>query len=131
MTMRFSFTVGVIAVALVLGTTSFDSHVAVASQQAPAAQGLERPTRDMQGMMKMHEQMMAEMKANDAKLDALVKDMNGATDDARTTAVIAVVNELARQHNAMHDQMGEMHQHMMGMMGGRGMMTGQEHPAKH
>jgi hypothetical protein len=36
----------------------------------------------MADMMKMHEQMMAEMKAGDAKLDALIKDMNAATGDA-------------------------------------------------
>ena len=32
----------------------------------------------MQDMMKMHEQMMAEMKGNRAKLDALVQQMNSA-----------------------------------------------------
>jgi hypothetical protein len=74
----------------------------------------------MQDMMKMHEQMMAEMKANDAKLDALVKDMNAATGDAKVNAMATVVNELVRQHRAMHGRMGQMHQHMMGM--GRGMM---------
>ena len=130
MTTRSSFAVGVIAVAFVVGTATFDGPIATASQHAPAAQIGERLTPNMQGTMKMHEQMMAEMKANDARLDALVKDMNGATGDARTTAVIAVVNELARQHKAMHDQMGEMHQHMMGAMGGRGATTGHEHPAE-
>jgi hypothetical protein len=65
-------------------------------------------------MMKMHEQMMAEMKAAEAKLDALVTDMNAATGDAKVTATAAVVNELVRQHKAMHGRMGHMHQHMMG-----------------
>jgi hypothetical protein len=58
--------------------------------------------------------MMADMKAGDAKLDALVKDMNAATGEARVTAIAAVVNELVHQHHAMHGRMGQMHQHMMG-----------------
>jgi hypothetical protein len=73
----------------------------------------------MQNMMKMHEQMMAEMKAGDAKLDALVAEMNAATGDAKVTAVAAVASELVRQQKSMHDHMGQMHQQMMG---GRGMM---------
>ena len=75
---------------------------------------------NMQDMTKMHEQMMAEMKAGDAKLDALAKEMNAATGEARVNAVAAVVDELVRQHRAMHGHMGQMHQHMMGM--GRGRM---------
>ena len=77
------------------------------------------PGSTMQDMKKMHEQMMAEMKAGDARLDALVSDMNAAADNAKVNAVAAVVTELVRQHKAMHEHMGQMHQHMMG---GRGMM---------
>jgi hypothetical protein len=73
----------------------------------------------MQDMMKMHEQMMAEMKAADSRLDALVKDMNVATGDARVNAVAGVVTELVRQQKSMHERMGQMHRQMMG---GRGMM---------
>ncbi len=54
----------------------------------------------------MHEQMMADMKAGDAKLDALVKDMNAATGDAKVDAIAAVVNELVRQQKAMHEPHG-------------------------
>jgi hypothetical protein len=64
-------------------------------------------------------EMMAEMKAEDARLDALVADMNTATGDGKINAVAAVVNELVRQHKAMHTRMAGMHQEMMG---GRGMM---------
>jgi hypothetical protein len=71
-------------------------------------------------MMKMHQQMMAEMKAADAKLDQLLSRMNAATGDAKTSAMADVVNELSRQQKAMHERMGTMHDHMM--MGGRGMM---------
>lgn len=74
---------------------------------------------NMQAMMQMHQQMMAEMKAADAKLDGLVQQMNSAAGESRITAVIAVVNELASQHKSMHGHMGQMHEMMMG---GRGMM---------
>jgi hypothetical protein len=85
----------------------------------PAPQGTTpQPQPGMANMMKMHEQMMAEMKAGDAKLDALVKDMNVSAGDAKVNAMAAVVNELVRQQKAMHDRMGQMHQQMMG----RGMM---------
>jgi hypothetical protein len=73
----------------------------------------------MDDMMRVHEQMMAEMKAGDAKLDALMKDMNAATGAGRVDAMAAVVSELVRQHKAMHARMGEMDQQMMGA---RGMM---------
>lgn len=46
----------------------------------------------------MHEQMMAGMKADDAKLDALLKEMNAATGEAKITALEATVAELVRQH---------------------------------
>jgi hypothetical protein len=90
-----------------------------ATPQNPAPQGTTpQPQAGMADMMKMHEQMMAEMKAGDAKLDALVRDMNAAAGDAKVNATAAVVNELVRQQKAMHERMGQMHQQMMG----RGMM---------
>jgi hypothetical protein len=83
-----------------------------------AAQATPQPQAGMADMMKMHEQMMAEMKAAEARLDALVKDMNTASGDAKVTAMAAVVNEMVRQQKAMHGHMDHMHQQMMG----RGMM---------
>jgi vancomycin resistance protein YoaR len=76
-------------------------------------------SQSMQDMMKMHEQMMAEMSAADAKLDALLKEMNAASGNAKVNAMAAVVTELVRQNRSMHEHMGQMHQQMMG---GRGMM---------
>jgi hypothetical protein len=90
------------------------------TQQAQAPQAAQPQQPGMQDMMKMHEQMMAEMKADDAKLDALVKEMNAANGDAKVDAIAAVINELVRQHRIMHGRMGQMHEHMMGM--GHGMM---------
>jgi hypothetical protein len=91
-----------------------------ATPQSPAQQGMGQGQSQMQAMMKMQEQMIAEMKADDAKLDALVNDMNAASGNGKVNAVATVVNELVRQHKAMHARMAEMHQEMMG---GPGMMN--------
>ena len=109
--------IGLVLVALVIlpGVPRSGLAARDAAQQAPAQQ----PGSNMQDMMKMHEQMMAEMKAGDAKLDALVKDMNDAKGDAKVNALAAVVNELVRQHKGMHGRFGKMHEQMMG---GRGRM---------
>ena len=86
----------------------------------------QQPAPNMPDMTKMHAQMMAEMQANEAKLDALVKEMNAASGNGKINAVAAVVTELVRQQKAMHEHMGQMHEKMMGgMRGGRGMMRGQ------
>ena len=87
------------------------------AQTPPPAQAQQQPM-SMQDMAKMHEQMMAQMTAGDAKLDTLVKEMNTAKGDAKVDAVAAVVTELVSQQKAMHGHMGQMHQMMMG---GRGM----------
>ena len=83
------------------------------------------PQPAMPDMLKKHQQMMAEMQAASVKLEALVTTMNSATGAAKTDAVAAVVNELARQHIAMTTRMGAMHEEMMGAMGGG--MRGMKH----
>jgi hypothetical protein len=114
---RLAFVASLIAVlSFVSETARFDVTAAQPAVQSPAEQ--ESQSR-MRTMMKMHEQMMTEMQAADAKLDALVMDMNAATGDAKVNAIASVVNELVRQQKAMHGRMGQMHQHMME---GRGMM---------
>ncbi len=110
----------VLVLVLAFAAGSFEASTAVAagpSSTQGSQSGEQAPS--MPDMMKMHEQMMAEMKAADARLDALVKDMNAATGDAKVNAVAAVVAELVRQQKSMHDRMGQMHQQMMGR---RGMM---------
>ena len=106
MVTRLSLTAAAVSLALALSAT----QSGLSAQPSPPQQP---------NMMKMHEQMMAEMKAGDAKLDALVKEMNTAPGDAMVNAVAAVVGELVRQHRATHERMGQMHQQMMG---GRGRM---------
>jgi hypothetical protein len=93
--------------------------IASGMAQGPAPQA----PMPMQDMMKMHEQMMASMKAEDAKLDALLKDLTAAkNDDAKIAALTALVTELAQHHRTMRGQMHQMHMHMMGGPG-RGPMA--------
>ena len=124
MTTRLALVMAVLVVAAPISGTPKNeiSAVATAQQQGAAAQ---QAQPGMQGMMKMHEQMMAEMKANRARLDALVKEMNSASGNAKFDATAAVVAELVRQQNTMYERMGQMHEQMMsgrGMMGGRNPM---------
>lgn len=104
--------------ALGVGIAQLGLEAAEGTQTAAPQEAAPQPRSGMADMMKMHEQMMAEMTAADAKLDVLVKDMDAATGDAKVDATAAVVSELVRQHKAMHARMGQMHQRMMG----RGMM---------
>jgi hypothetical protein len=109
-----------VAMTLVVACGLFQFSAAGAAQDRPpqpSAQASE-PSQSMQGMTKMHEQMMADMKAAVARLDALVKDMNASSGNAKATAIAAVVTELVAQQKSMHARMGQMHQQMMG----RGMM---------
>ena len=124
MTTRVALAVAVLIVAAPpWGTpkTEIGADASIQGQGTPTPQA--QP--GMQDMMKMHEQMMAEMKGNRAKLDALVQQMNSASDNAKVDAIAAVVTELVRQQNTMYERMGQMHEQMMsgrGMMGGRNMM---------
>ena len=96
-------------VALFAATVSQHDHsTPLPSDAAPQAATPE--------MMKMHHQMMSEMKAADAKLEALVKAMNAATGAARVSAMEEVVTALVRQQQAMHERMASMDRCMM--MGG-------------
>lgn len=120
MATRLSIAAICVMLALALGGSLVRFGSVAAAQHSSATHETTQPEpSNMQAMMKMHGQMMAEMKAGEAKLDVLVKDMNSATGEAKVTALAAVVNELVQQHKAMHGRMGEMQQQMMG---GRGRM---------
>ena len=89
-----AFAIGLV-VALAFGAAATRVGVtAGAEQQTLPAQGMQQPPSNMPGMMKMHEQMMAEMTAGDAKLDALVQAMDSATGAGKVDAVASVVSEL-------------------------------------
>jgi len=67
----------------------------------------QKPTRGGRAvkMRAMHEEMSAEMKAMDERLDKLVTDMNTATTpEKKLEAAIAVINEMVAQHKKMHEQ---------------------------
>ena len=121
MRMRTAFGATVVALAIV-SAASRDQLVVASGQHDREHQTAGNAAAPPQAgaMMKMHQEMMAQMKADEAKLDALVTDMNAARGDARMAAMTAVLNELVRQHKGMSAHMNEMHQ----MMDGRTMMRG-------
>ena len=94
--------------------------VAQSSSSAPSTKPREQAL-SMQDMMKMHEKMMADMKAADARLDALVSRGMNAAKGAPGSTPIAGCRDRARDDSrrpctAAWD---EMHQHMIkagGMM---------------
>jgi hypothetical protein len=105
----------VIAFAVVIGTTS-----ALAQQTAAPPPHSEMMSGKMAGMgdqsmqmMAMHEQMMADMKAMDAKMDLKVAAMNAARGTAKTNAIAAVINEMVLQQKQMMAKMSTMHGQMM------------------
>jgi hypothetical protein len=114
MAKRLSVAALCVLLALAFGMTRFGFSVAEATQPTPATPEVTQPPApNMHHMMKMHEQMMAEMNAGNAKLDALVKEMNAVSGEAKIAAMAVVITELVQQHTAMHGHMGQMHHHMM------------------
>lgn len=87
-----------------------------AASAASRAQAPPTAQMSMQDMMKMHDTMMADMKAGQARLDDLEKKMNAVTGDAKVAAMAQLVSELVRQHRGMNERMGGMSQRMMGQM---------------
>ncbi|HSU30834.1 MAG TPA: hypothetical protein VLJ11_06335 [Bryobacteraceae bacterium] len=64
-------------------------------------------------MTAMHNQMMADMKVMDAKLDQKVAAMNAAQGNAKIEAMAAVINEMVTQRKEMMTRMSGMHDRMM------------------
>jgi Spy/CpxP family protein refolding chaperone len=106
-------TIIAIAAALLLSVATFAQQAQDRQPPKPGAASLQMSMADM---MKMHDQMMAEMKSANAKLDQLVQKMDSATGDAKANATADVVKELVAQRKAMCDRMGNMHQQMMSGM---------------
>ena len=113
-----------------MGVSGTGSRLAALEpQQSQAGGGAAQPPNMMmtpQQMMTMHQQMMSDMKAADAKLDQLVNEMNSATGDAKVAAIAKAVTELVNQQKGMHVRIGSMYEQMMNgqnmMMGGQGTM---------
>ena len=116
MTMRFLFGASLLEVEIISVAARDGRVVALAQHEhehGTAVDAAAPPQGMHDSMAKMHEAMMAKMKAADARLDALVNDMNTATGEERIAAMTAVVNELVRQHKDMCAHMGQI-QLMMG-----------------
>lgn len=89
-------------------------HQAAGDTKAAGA-ATQRPGMMTPDMMKM----MSDMKARDAKLEALVQKMNTATGAARTDAMAELLTALVDERQAMRNSMmGTMN--MMGPTGGHG-----------
>jgi hypothetical protein len=59
--------------------------------------------------------MMAEMKAEQAKLEELVVKMNSASGNAKVDAMGGLLTAIVQNHGKMIERMDMMHQHMMKM----------------
>lgn len=82
--------------------------------QMPAG---EKPAMmDCAAMMQQHESMQKHMAEMDAKLQALVADMNKAKGSAKVDKTAAVVTELVAQRSMMQKHMTEMMPKMMSHM---------------
>jgi len=88
-----------------------EQRTATAKVKAPS--GMEAKC---QAMMAEKEKMMADMKAADQRLDALVATMNTASGMDKMAATAAVVSEMVTQRRAMRDGMMKMQEDMMGHM---------------
>jgi len=104
-------------------------HGQTASTQAPSAQTdpqdhqahhpAEPAQPDRQADTKtsgMQSKMMADMKAQDAKVDALVTKMNAATGNAKVDATAELLTAIVQQHKTMRDGMMQMQDGMMMQM---------------
>ena len=128
---RFTFLSAALAIG---GLVAVVPHVK--AQSAPPAVTADAATYQMVGqasgmampdaqMMAMHDKMMAEMKAGDVKLDALIAKMNTAQGAAKVDAVAEAFTAMVAQHKAMRDGMMQMHgQMIMQMHGGARMPMG-------
>jgi hypothetical protein len=112
----------VIALAAAIATTG-----ALAQEPVAPAPHRETMSGKMAGMadqsmqmMAMHEQMMVDMKAMDAKMDLKVAAMNAAKGAAKTNAIAAVINEMVSQQKQMMARMATMHSQMMEHMASPG-----------
>jgi hypothetical protein len=78
-----------------------------------------QPQPDQQASMM---KMMATIRANDQKLDDLVKKMNAAKDNAKVDVIAELLTTLVQDRRAMHESMSNMSMmmNMMGTMHGRG-----------
>jgi hypothetical protein len=66
-----------------------------------------------QQMMSQYQNMMSQIQQMDSELQAKVAAMNSATGDQRIPAIVAVINEMARQRHDLFSRMQMMNSGMM------------------
>ena len=88
---------------------------AVAQQATPKAPEHSMPMPPSGGMMN-HDKMMADMKAADARLEALAQTMKSASGNDKVRAMQELLTELVQNQVDMHRQMSMMHDQMMSQM---------------
>jgi hypothetical protein len=125
---RLTNPAAILALAIPLGITQFADTPVLASGAAAAVQQQahqeHQPTAEQQAelqkqeqqMMQMHQKMMADMKAMDDRLIALVATMKTATGDAKVDAITELVAAIVEQRTTMRDGMMGIHSQMMGHM---------------
>ena len=85
-----------------------------AQQPAPQTHEHGSPTPQAGGMD--HDKMTADMKAADARLEALAQTMKSAHGDDKIKAMQELLTVLVQNHLDMHRQMSMPHEHMMSQM---------------
>ena len=86
------------------------------SAHHPDAEPAQAATPADSTMAGMRGKMMADMKAQDAKLDALAATMKAAKGDAKTAAIEELLTAMLQQHKSMRDGMMQMQSEMMMQM---------------
>ena len=90
----------------------------VRAQQAPPKAPEHSMPMPQAGAMMDHDKMMADMKAADARLEAMAQTMRSARAEDRIAIMQALLTELVKNQVDMHRDMAVMmHEHMMSQMG--------------
>ena len=103
--LKLKFVASSLAFALLLAPSpaqaQSDGPSSPVDHQSHAAQTLDTPA-PAHSMMAKHEEMMAAMKALDAKIEVLAATMKTATGEARTDAMAELLNAIIEKQKAMH-----------------------------
>lgn len=110
---------GTIAAGLVLSATVASPQAASHEQATPAdcAHCRLAQARGAPSMATMHKNMMARMATEDARLEALVADMNMLTSELKVQAMASVLTLLVERQSMMRRHMMDMHGGMTRQMG--------------
>jgi hypothetical protein len=102
--------------AIIAGLFLAPARAQQATPKAPE-QTMPMPMRGgMMGMMDDNMKMMADMKAADARLEALAQAMKSASGDNKVRAMQDLLAELVKNQVDMHHHMSMMHDQMMSQM---------------